>query len=187
MPFVPARRSIALRSGTMVAALAQDAEVFHFRWGSEGLCNVHAVKIWAGAVGTFTAGFCSFSLFCARNWTVDGSGGTAAVLTGHNGKVYTPLDDSIVPTARIASTGQAPGALVAGTKALDAQAMDSVGGGVPAVAGTPMVGPEYLWLSSDSVSPLRLENQDGLVIKAAVPSGGTWTFGVSVKWARFVP
>lgn len=172
---------LQLESGTMAAALAASAEVFQFRWTQATPCVVDSVQIWAGGITAFTAGFCSFKLRVARAWSADGSGGTAATLTGNNGKMRTSHATSIAGAARIASTA----ALTAGTKTLDAQGIGSAGGSVTATAGDKLLGQrEELLNAGNLLYPLVLAQNEGFVITATVPATGTWSFGVNVRWSE---
>lgn len=178
---------VSLASGTMAAGLGAAAEVFQFRLDTSSyVVAVRRVRIWAGNLGTaFTAGFFRFELVPARSWTADGSGGTAAVVTGNIGKKRTSMTTMANITARISSTA----ALTAGTKTLDTasgQGLCSVGGGIPNVAGTSFLSPGVDLLSTGDGAghPLLLDDQEGFVIRATVPATGTWTFGVDVDFAQ---
>ena len=172
---------LSLVSGTMAAGLAANSEIFQLRWvHPEFLAVLEELSIWAGNAGTaFAAGFCRFHAIPARAWTADGSGGTAATLTGNNGKLRTSHSGwPPAVTARVASTA----ALTAGTKTLDAQGIGSAGGGVLATAGADLIKPKVNLIEVASLKhPLVLANQEGVVITAAVPATGTWTFGVDVR------
>jgi hypothetical protein len=175
--------ALSLRSGTMAAGLAAGSEVFQFRWTNvDRFCIVEEVSLWAGSIVAFAAGFCGFDLIAARAWTADGSGGSAATLTGNNAKLRTgEMATSLVGAARIASTA----ALTVGTKALDAHALGAVGGSVPAVAGSALISPMGHLLSPHSGRhPLVLAAEEGFAIRATVPATGTWTFGVNVRWTE---
>lgn len=180
---------VSLVSGTVGAGLAANAEVFHFRLNTSSyIVAVRRVRIWAGGITAFTAGFARFELVPARSWTVDGSGGTAAVLTGNIGKMRTSMSTSSDITARIASTA----ALTGGTKTLDTasgQGCSSVGGSTTATAGTPIISPMAdLFNAADAgcMHPLILDDQEGFIIRATVPATGTWTFGVDVMFEELL-
>lgn len=175
--------SMSLASGVMAAALAANAEVFQFRFAHvSNVCLIRRVRIWAGGIAAFTAGVTQFSLWAARAWTADGSGGTAGTLTTNNAKLRTSFATTSNITARIASTA----ALTAGTKTLDAQGLTSVGGSVTATAGDKIISPsvDILDMDDGNMYPLTLINQEGFVIRATVPATGTWSFGVDVHWVE---
>lgn len=173
--------SVSLLSGVVAAGLAADSDIFQFRNGGSKVALVRRVEIWAISEATpFTAGRFVFRLYQARGWSADGSGGTAATLTGNNGKVRTSFDTSVA-TARIASTA----ALTAGTRTTDAQGMRAFAGPAPTAALTNFfVLPNPIQLYGDGVEryPLVCPNNEGFVIQATVPATGTWTFGVNVHW-----
>lgn len=172
---------LALNSGIMAAGLAANAEIFQFRWThATNLCVVHKVTFGAIIGGTaFTAGAADFRLSIARSWSADGSGGTAATLTGNNGKKRASYGTTLLNAARIASTG----ALTAGTKTLDAQGIANLGAGVGATAGLTIVEPGSYFVDPNE-PPVILAQNEGLVILATVPATGTWSFGVGVQWTE---
>jgi hypothetical protein len=175
---------VSLGSGVMAAGLAAGAEVFQFRWAhASQLACITRVTMWAGGIGGFTAGVCRFDLAIARGWTADGSGGTPATMTGNNGKKRSSYATSAVGAIRVASTA----ALGSGTKALDAQALASVGASTlgSASAGDKLVGPvAELFRYEGTNHPILLAANEGLVIRATVPAAGTWSFGVTVEWSE---
>lgn len=175
---------VSLASGVMAAGLAAGAEIFQFRWThASQLACITRVTMWAGGIGGFTAGVCRFDLTLARAWTADGSGGTAATMTGNNGKKRASYATSAVGAIRVASTA----ALSSGTKTLDAQAVGSVGSSTlgSASAGDKLVGPVAELFRYDGIShALVLAANEGLVIRATVPAAGSWSFGVTVEWSE---
>lgn len=178
-------------SGTMAANIVGASEIFQMRWtDATDLCLVFGVNLESlGCTTTgFTAGFGNVDLTIARGWTADGSGGTAATLTGDNQKLRTSMGSSQMGTIRIATTA----ALGAGTKTLDAQpigiyaatfdtAVDRVY--MPKVS---MFGGVDQLAVGDTMNPypVVLAEEEGLAMRATVPATGTWQFGVSVNWAE---
>jgi hypothetical protein len=175
---------VGLVSGTMAAGLAANAEVFQFRWASATLnCALRSVKLSATVAGTaFAAGAPSFKMTPARSWTVAGSGGTAATLTGNNLKSRTDFATTVVGDVRIASTA----ILGLGTKTLDSSDVGAIVG-VSGTATTGQIVPPgtdlYNRYSSDEY-PILLEANEGFAIRATVPATGTWTFAVTVEWTE---
>jgi hypothetical protein len=175
---------MSLLSGTMAAGLAGNSEVFQFRWSdATRLCIVTSV-MWDGLSGSataFTAGFGKVDLLVARSWTADGSGGSAATLSGNNQKQRTSMGATLLGAARISSTA----ALTAGTKTLDTQAI----GQYSAAIGT---GTSVQWMPQFDLfhadpggeSPLIFAQNEGFVVRATVPATGTWQFGVTVFWTE---
>jgi len=175
---------LSLLSGTMAAGLTANSEVFQFRWSdATRICVVTSI-IWDGLSGSataFAAGFGKVDVLVARSWTADGSGGTAATLTGNNQKQRTSMGTTLLGAARISSTA----ALTAGTKTLDAQAIaqySATFGTTTSTQWIPMV--DLFHADPGSESPLVLAQNEGFVIRATVPATGTWQFGCTVTWTE---
>lgn len=174
--------SLAKVSGTMAAGLAAGSEIFQFRWtDTTSVALIRSVRILAGTQGTgFAAGVASCDMFRATAWTVAGTGGATATITGDNLKRHNKMLSSLVNEIRIASTA----ALGVGTKTLLDEAnhniLKSVGTGAGAVIWeeAPFIAVE----SADDITPIILEANEGFVLKATVPATGTWSFSVSTYW-----
>ena len=68
--------SIGLKSGTMAAGLAGAAPIVAIRWSSTSLvCVIRSIRISAGSLVGFTAGFTAFDLITARAWSAADTGG----------------------------------------------------------------------------------------------------------------
>jgi len=175
---------LSLLSGTMAAGLAANAEVWQFRWNDASrLCAITKVVVdgISNTATAFTAGVGSFQLYVARSWTADGSGGTAATLTGNNTKLRTDMGATLLGSCRISSTA----ALTAGTKTLDTNASGQMSLAFPAVASTQIENRISLFEPNPGMeSPFVLSQNEGIVIRAAVPATGTWSFGVTVTWTE---
>lgn len=173
-----------LLSGVMAAGLAAGAEVFQFRWTDPSKKAVIQEILFegAGSIVAFTAGVGVLKVNVHRSWTVDGSGGTPATMTGDNGKLLSTMATSLMGVSgsmRIASTA----ALVAGTKTTDVQGIGGCVTGVPAAAGA-QVFPNNALFQPDQLHPLVLGTNEGFSIVATVPATGTWSFGVTIRWAE---
>jgi hypothetical protein len=175
---------MSLLSGTMAAGLAANSEVVQFRWSdATRLCVVTSIIFdgLSGSATAFAAGFGKVDLMTARSWTVDGSGGNAATLTGNNCKQRATMGTTLLGSARIASTA----ALTAGTKTLDSQAL----GQYSATFGT---GTSTQWIPQFDLfhidpggeHPMVLAQNEGFVLRATVPATGTWQFGMTVCWTE---
>jgi hypothetical protein len=179
---------ISMLSGTMAAGLAAASEIFQARWTQ----NPNLAIIWgvaldgmSGSATAFTAGFASFTLTIARVWTADGSGGTAATLTGNNQKLRTSMATTSMGTIRCATTA----ALGVGTKTLDAQAE-----GMLSFCMATTISVNYLsniglygamsLEDGGNPAPIVLAQNEGVVVRATVPATGTWQFGVSMAWSE---
>lgn len=176
---------MSLLSGTMAAGLAGNSEVFQFRWAdSSRLCVVTSVVFdgLSGSATAFAAGFGKVDMVVARSWTVDGSGGAAATLTGNNQKQRTsPMGTTLLSAARISSTA----ALTAGTKTLDSQALGQYSAAFGTTTSVQWV-PQFDLFHADpgGESPLILAQNEGFVVRATVPATGTWQFGITVVWTE---
>ena len=185
---------ISMTSGTMAAALAAASEIFQFRWpDATRFAVVARAAISAGMnVAATAAALIAFKLTAARAWSVAGSGGTRATLTGNNQKLRTSMGASLLNDVGIATTG----ALTAGTKTLDAQDLGavSIGIGTGAITTAPNLPvcplTELLNYGDMASHPLILAGTsggEGFVIRTGVnafPAAMTWSFSVNVSGAE---
>lgn len=183
---------LSMTSGTIAAAVAANSELFQFRYvtGASRVCLVHGISVTAALNAAATAAALqALRATIARSWTVAGSGGTRATMTGNNQKLDTNHTTSEVNDIGMATTG----ALTAGTKTLDAQDIGSVG--YAALTGAITVTPNGVLvpktnLLGDFVGtlayPLILRNQEGFVVRmgSAGPAGMTWQLTVDVAWSE---
>lgn len=184
---------LSMQSATMAVSLAANSEIFQFRYvtGAARVCLVHGISISSAMnVAATTAVLLAYRATIARAWTVAGSGGARAVLTGNNQLLRTNHTTSEVNDIGISTTA----ALTIGTKTLDAQDIGSVAfstltGAITTstkgilVPKTNLIGDFVGGLAF----PLVLANQEGFVIRTganAHPAGMTWTFGVDVAWSE---
>lgn len=176
--------AIGTVTGVMAANLAANAEIWQFRWTDatrfSALFNVGCDG--AGSIVAFAAGVTKFEAMVARAWTVDGGGGTAATLTGNNQKLRSSMGTTLVGAIRMSSTA----ALTAGTKTLDSQGVGSVISSVTATAGAPVLPNGDMFSATAHVDnhPIVLAQNEGVIVRAQVPATGTWTGGVSARWAE---
>jgi len=178
-------------TGTIGAALAANSELLQFRFlsGTKSFALVYKVIFdGLGIVAVATAlGPLGFQVVPARAWTAAGSGGTRIAVSGDNLQMETALPNSQVNDIGIATTG----ALTAGTKTLDANAIGQAIGGVGTAAltaygPTSIVAPQPLIDAQAGGQPLKLANQEGFVIKTthAGPAALTYVAGFTVVWAE---
>jgi len=170
--------SKALTSGTMAAALASGSSIFQFRNSTSNVYLLRRVFISAGDLVAFTAGLITFQLTVARNFTANGSGGTAATLTGNTGKLRTSMATTGTADIRISSTA----ALTAGTWTLDGDPIGAISTSAPATAGVNFLPQSVLFDRRVGEQPLILAQNEGFNISATVPATGTWQFSVQVDW-----
>ena len=168
-------------SGVMTAGLAANAPIFSFRWASAAaLACVRRIRISAGGITAFTAGRVIFAGILARSFSVSDTGGTSVVPSAGQNLRRTGMASSVLTDARAATTG----ALVVGTRTLDAVGFSAIIVSTPATAGTIIVPSADLLRPPESAEdyPLVLTANEGFVIQATVPAGGTWAFAVDVEW-----
>lgn len=182
--------SIAMITGTMAVSLAANSEVFQFRWpDATRFAVVTQISSSASAlVAATAAALCSFRATIARGWTVAGSGGSRANLTGNNQKLRTTMGTSLANDIGCATTA----ALTAGTKTLDAQDMSAVGFSLMTGAITVQMSNQFcpltylLDINSTNDHPIVHAQNEGFVIRTgnAMPAGATWQGVFGTKWAE---
>jgi hypothetical protein len=177
-------------TGTIGAALGAASEIVQFRFlsGTKVYALVQKIEFEGmGIVAVATAvGPLGFEAVPARAWTTVGSGGTRISVALNNLKVETGLPPSQVNDIGISTTG----ALTAGTKTLDANAMGGVLGGIGTGAATiygdtSIIRPGDL-MSSYGDIPLVCANQEGFVIRTTHvgPAGLTYVARFSNTWVE---
>lgn len=183
---------VAAFTGTIGAALAANSELFQFRFvdGTKTKALVHHIGITGvGIVAVATAiGPLGFAVFPARAWTVAGSGGTRILGSADNMALETAASNSQVTDIGISTTG----ALTAGTKTLDANAIGMAITGVLTGAATVqqtglLMPPSTLFASAQNGDmPLVLENNEGFAIRTthAGPAALTYVVGFAVAWSE---
>lgn len=171
-------------SGTIAAGMSASSPVWAMRYAGVNFALVRKINISAANAGTaFTAGVASFQLFAARSYTINATGGTAATLTGNNGKLRTSFGANNLGDLRIAATG----AITAGTWVADAQPLRNLTAGVVATAGAQIIAPTVMFQrDAGDEFPLILAQNEGLFIAATVPATGTWVLSVDVQWDEVV-
>ena len=184
---------LSMQSGTMAAGLAAFVPIFQARWtDTPEIAVVWGVSIdgLAGGTASFAAGIGYIGLQIVRSWTVDGSGGTAAVLTGNNQSLRSSMGPSLfgahgTGVIRIATTA----ALTAGTATPDVQGVGQAYFAVGTAASANYL-PQYCMYGSNSLeeggnpAPIVLLQNEGVNLVASVPASGTWKFGVSMAWSE---
>lgn len=186
---------LGMTSGSMAAALAANAEIFQFRYvtAASRIAVVQRVSISIGlhtVVATAVAQL-GVNMAVARAWTVAGSGGTRAVLSGDISQLRTSMAASEVNDAGICTTA----ALTAGTKTIDhattnlgAVSFSMLTGAMTTTPGGMLVpDTELIGAFGSGGHPLVLANQEGFVIRnspVAFPAGALWSFSVQVLWTE---
>ncbi len=167
-------------TGTMAAGLGAGSPIYSFRYGGANLAIVRKVSTEANDVTTaFVAGAAKFDMIAARSFSASDTGGTAATLTGNNGKLRTSFATTAVSDLRISSTAT----LTAGTRTLDAQPLSTVEFPVSTAIDAALIpAATVLYQAQVGESPLVLATNEGFVIQATVPGTGTWSASVRVCW-----
>jgi len=176
---------LALTSGALTG-VAAGATVFSFRWApstSTNLCMIRRVEIGFSTVTAFTtAQSLQYSLQIARTWTANDSVGTTASFTQTNTGKYR----TVMPTSAFAGGGQiliaTTGAVTAGTRTLDSQAVAFTQGASTAVATTLTTVPIFQQQSGDY--PIIFAVNEGFIINnvQAMGAAGVVNLTVNVEW-----
>lgn len=170
---------MAANTGTMAAGLAGGSPIYSFRYGGANLAIIRKITAEADDVTTaFVAGSAKFDLIAARTFSASDTGGTAATLTGNNGKMRTSFATTAISDLRISSTAT----LSAGTRTLDAQPLATVEFSVSTTIDAQLLPTTDLIRQNVGESPLVLANNEGFVIQATVPGTGTWFTSVRTCW-----
>lgn len=185
---------VAVETGAMAAGAAT-REVLQFRWNDTSRVAIITEIGVTGMIATtaFAAGAITIKATVARDWTANGTGGTALVFGGDcqadNAVLRTNMPDSLVGDFRVATTAS----LGAGTKTLEVNDIGQIvthsSGGFSAA--TPIIGSIYLptlTLFKPDLTvgqyPLILSANEGFVVQVTVPGTGVWNIGMLVKWAE---
>jgi hypothetical protein len=183
--------SMASQSGLMAAGLAANSEIFQWRWEhASNLCVPRTVYFSANqATVPFALGQVNFEMRIARSWTANGANGIALNGTGNDYKKRTSFGNTLtsgLTGIRMSTTST----LGAGTKTLDGGAIAAVVATsnltalASAAIGGQLVPPgTRLWERNTADEyPLVFAQNEGFVIRAAVPATGVWAFSVGVEW-----
>ena len=172
----------------MAAGLAAGSDIYQARWTSTPqLAIIWGVQLDGFFASTaFVAGFGKFVLTIARNWSVDGGGGTAATLTGDNNKLRTSMGSSLMGAIRNA-TGSST--LTTGTRTLDSQPVGQLPFAVTTSTNTQYLNQLALYgpqghECGGNVAPIVLTQNEGIVVRATVPGTGTWGFAITLAWSE---
>lgn len=178
-------------TGSIAAGLAAGSDIVQFRWSRIAEeCVIHSIKVTGLRCTTaFAVGPIDISLYVARTWSADGSGGASFNGFGNRQKMDTRYATSLSSSFRVATTA----ALTNGTRALDFAPIGEIkthsSGGTSSA--TPIIGNIHLPSTqlfyadvANGMSPLILGTAEGFVIQATVPGTGVWQMGIEVKWVE---
>jgi len=176
---------MTLTSGSLTT-VAAGATVFSFRWApatTTQLCMVRRVEVGFSTITAFgTAQSLQYSLQIARQWTANDTVGTTALFTQTNtGKFRTTM-----PTSAFAGGGQifiaTTGAITAGTRTLDTQAIATVQGQSTAIGTVLTAAPIYQHQPGDY--PIIFAANEGFILNNVQLMGATGVINltVNVEW-----
>lgn len=187
----------AMRSGTIAAVLAANANIYSFRNPSATLLAViHRIRAQVFANLAFTAAFNDMSIkaHIARSYTTGWTtNGTAATLTGNNAKMRTSMATcaSIIHILNTSNAGLTGGT---STNDTDPFAISQIGkpNVVNAAAATeylaaqPVINLEFEPDIGDGSHPLVLAQNEGFLIQNGLvwPAAGTAVLKVEVAWSE---
>lgn len=176
---------MGLVSGAYTGAAA-GSTAFSFRWApatATNLCVIRRLEVGFATVTAFTtAQPVSFSLQIARQWTANDTGGTSAAFTQTNTSKFR----TTMPTSGFATGGQImianTGAITAGTRTLDTQAMAFTTGSSTAVGTT--LQPQALFQQQTGDYPLFFAANEGFILNNVITLGaaGVINLYVNVEW-----
>ena len=182
--------SLGVLSGTMAAGLAGASPIVSIRWSTVGtVCVIRSLRLSAGSLVGFAAGFATFDLIKATAFSAADTGGGAVAWTAStSNKRRDVFPDSAFATAgeiRASTTAT----LSAGTRTLDTNPLNSVGTSVTTTGGAPIL-PPNTELCPASGYPLVLTaaaaaTSQGLILRATVPATGTWQFSLAIDWEEW--
>jgi hypothetical protein len=184
---------IDMQSANLTAGLVVGSEIFQFRYTTS---NARVALIFgvsfsmANIVAASAAANCGVEVVAARSYTSNGSGGTAATLTGNNTKLRSSQATTEVADIRCASTV----ALTAGGRTLDTQGLGSVSfsfvTGAITVALDGNICPKTNLMGEFTGGlawPLVLAGNEGFIIRTIgqnFPAGATPRFSVDIAWTE---
>lgn len=185
--------SLALQSGVMAAGLAAASPIFEFRWSSQSVIAL-ITRVCISAVNDGTAfaatnTSCLFDLIRATGFTVcDATGSATVTLTGKSNARATRFAASQIQQAGTTNiVVSSTGALSAGTKTLDANALGEIAG-TGGASGSAIVLLGRLWDPLEAgKGPIELGLNEGIVVRATVAATGTWRFTIDLDWDEVDP
>jgi hypothetical protein len=184
-------------TGTLAAALAAGAAVFHARWtDNTNLCVVTSFRMNFLPLTPFTANtltdHSSFCAFVARGFTADFTGGTALTVTTNSFKRRTSMPSTKFASGglRIATTAAFGGGTVS-DQAANAFSMSLRKGNRvnPAAATEETIQPTMNWgeMAFDPCTgdyPIVLADDEGIIVRNRTvwPAAGTGLLMVQMNW-----
>lgn len=173
---------LGVATGVIAAGAAAAAEFIQFRWTGAATQRARIIAVsfsLATDATAFAAGSVLVELVRATAFSVLGTGGSSPALTT---KTAATLRTAQLPSRGMTAAVAGTAALTAGTKTLDAAALACVLAGVPnpaVVSNTFLLGDNHAY-----GTPLVLDNNEGIIIRATVPATGTWRLAATAFWAE---
>ena len=175
--------SLVLSSGALTG-VAADGPVWSFRWGQlEHAAIIRRITLDLSVTTAYTTDQATeYGLYFATTFTAVDTGGTAATLTGRNGKLRTSMETTKITAGdlRIGTTD----VVTAGTRTLDTQPIAA------ATFQTDLLGSagRVVWRfgGADDYEPIVLAYQEGIVLNnlVAMSATGVVMLRVGVSWAE---
>jgi hypothetical protein len=174
----------ARTAGDVQAGLTS-APIYAFRYASAGANPLLAlltrinISAWTTTSG-FLPGLCRFSMWPARPFGTQDSGGTVANLGGNTARLAPGMAS---PLASIVYSNGPPLSTTTDGRTLDGEPMASRTVVAPNQGNTPLEQVK-LFERLPSEHPHMMANAEGFVITATVPPGGSWQFAITSEWAE---
>jgi hypothetical protein len=174
----------ARASGDIQANLTS-APIYAFRYASGGANPLLAlltkidISAWTTTNG-FLPGVCRFSLWPARPFPTQDTGGIVANLSGNTSRLATSMAS---PLASIVYSAGPPLGTTTDGRTLDGEPMASRTVAAPTQANTPFE-PFRLFEKLAGDHPHLIGNAEGFIISSTVPPGGSWQFAITAQWAE---
>jgi len=181
---------VSALTGIIAAGIANDAELFQFRWApavTTKIARVRRISVAAAVSTTYFAAGIPLELHLSKctGWSVAGSGGTAVDPGAANKRGPSTMKATEVAAndMRIATTA----GLTAGTKTIATPTLRSIISGAPitsSLSGQIFAADTWLFNADQGAGehPMELANQEGLIITTRAPGTGTWKLAVQVEW-----
>lgn len=170
-------------SSGLTTAIAVDSPVLSLRAAAAPYTTiVTALRVTALTATGFASAFnLPLEVMIARGFTASDSGGTAATLTGNEGKTRTSDPTSHLVDLRVPTTA----ALTAGTRTLDTNPVLLVSFAVGTAANVLAANGSTIATAGDQ-PPIVLAPNEGLIIKTGIvyPATGTLQFRFQLVWSE---
>jgi len=142
------------------------------------MASVRRVRLSAWSIDAFSAGWITFDIYAARNFTAQDTGGLIATFGADDNQMRTSMAAAL---ANITWCNTA--LLTPGTRTLDAAPLDSQTVVAPTTANTPFTQQRItLFERLQGEHSLLLAANEGFVVRGTFPGGNHWQFAVTTEW-----